>query len=58
MQFLDEQVDEIWISAFETWGEMNGDTLAFTVFNLLFACLYLFRKTLGSEFYRWIVHDS
>ncbi|ETT65640.1 hypothetical protein C172_11336 [Paenibacillus sp. FSL H8-457] len=29
MQFLDEQVDEIWISAFETWGEMNGDTLGF-----------------------------
>lgn len=30
---------------------------AFTVFNLLFACLYLFSKTLGNRFYRWIVHD-
>ncbi|MBT2763344.1 hypothetical protein [Paenibacillus sp. ISL-20] len=29
----------------------------FTVFNLLFACLYLFSKTLGNGFYRWIVHD-
>lgn len=32
MQFLDEQVDEIWISAFETWDEMNGDTLGFYCF--------------------------
>ncbi|ACX63326.1 hypothetical protein [Paenibacillus sp. Y412MC10] len=27
MQLLDEQVAEIRISAFETWDEMNGDTL-------------------------------